>query len=228
MRGEREPNAASSDAGNAGHACITASTPWRNVWRAHVGQCTRAGDDAEGSGAAVPAGEGHPRHGTFDDITHAARRESVQRPVRPPDAMHGQGVSLLSRSPRFIGPKLPVDTALRNIASYAHLRGVVLTRRFGPMATIAPAALCRILRDAVMLTSDGRRLRAETMVRAIAMRILTAEGEPLVIPQVTLDVLRVFAAAARLAKDASLPGSPHGERARPASGDHERNCSLRR
>ena len=104
-----------------------------------------------------------------------------------------------------LAPHLPQAAARQNIASYAHLHGVVLTRKHRPAATIAPAALCRILREAIEATTEGRRERAETVVCSIAMRIIEAGGEPLAVPQVAIDVLRRLTLAARLA-DAAPAG----------------------
>jgi len=132
-------------------------------------------------------------------------------------------------TPHLPAVHLPASAARQNIASYAHLHGVVLTCRHKPVGTIAPAALCRILREAIEATTEGRRERAETVVRAIAARIAEARGEPLAIPQPALDVLRALTLAARLAT-AARAGPQIGGRspwtpdrpAREAVHDHER------
>jgi hypothetical protein len=103
------------------------------------------------------------------------------------------------RAPPLPSPLLPEAAARQNIASYAHLHGVVLTRKHAPVDAMAPATLCRILREAIEATTEGRRERAEMVVRSIAARIGHADGEPLAVPQVALDVLRRLTLAARLA-----------------------------
>jgi hypothetical protein len=117
------------------------------------------------------------------------------------------------RAPLVRPPLLPEAAARQNIASYVHLHGVVLTRTHTPVDTMAPAALCRILREAIAATTEGRRERAETVVRSIAARIGDADGEPLAVPQVALDVLRRLTLAARLASAAPQPSSALGAKA---------------
>ncbi len=124
----------------------------------------------------------------------------------------------MSMTRNMLAPNLPQAAARQNIASYVHLYGVVLTRKDKRVATIAPAALCRILREVIEATTEGRRERAETVVRSIALRIIEADGEPLAVPQAALDVLRRLTLAARLAK-----GAPAGLRIEGPS-----SCSLGR
>jgi hypothetical protein len=113
--------------------------------------------------------------------------------------LRSPGVVRATRGPLVRAPQLPQAAARQNIASYAHLHGVVLTRGHTPVGTLEPATLCRILREAIEATTEGRRERAETVVRSIAARIGQAGGEPLPVPQVALDVLRRLSLAARLA-----------------------------
>ncbi len=85
---------------------------------------------------------------------------------------------------------LPMRAARQNIASYVHLYGAAVTRFGEPIEPIAPAALCRVVRAALENTHEGRRERAETLVRALALSIITAEQRPLAVPRTAWDLLR--------------------------------------
>lgn len=102
-----------------------------------------------------------------------------------------QSAATEMRSPSlaFLTPPLPIRAARQNIASYAHLYGAVVTRYRVPIETIAPATLCRIIRNAVETAHEGRRERAETIVRTLALSIIGAEGEPLGVPRTAFDLL---------------------------------------
>jgi len=104
-------------------------------------------------------------------------------------AQQGAATEVRSPSLAFLTPPLPIRAARQNIASYAHLYGAVVTRYRVPIETIAPAALCRIIRNAVETAHEGRRERAETIVRTLALSIIGAEGEPLGVPRTAFDLL---------------------------------------
>ncbi len=103
-----------------------------------------------------------------------------------------QGALSATRSPalHFVPPRLPIRAARQNIASYVHLYGAEVTRYRTPIETVAPAALCRIIRNAVETAHEGRRERAETIVRALALSIITAECRPLGVPRTAFDLLK--------------------------------------
>ena len=103
-----------------------------------------------------------------------------------------QGTSTERRSPplHFVPPQLPIRAARQNIASYVHLYGAEVTRYRMPIEAVAPAALCRIIRNAVETAHEGRRERAETIVRALALSIITAECRPLGVPRTAFDLLK--------------------------------------
>ncbi|HKV00327.1 MAG TPA: hypothetical protein VJR58_33820 [Vineibacter sp.] len=134
--------------------------------------------DGEAARAVLGAADDLPR----DDSAAAADAADQDDPAATPPA----------RPPTlaYLAPLLPIRAARQNIASYAHLYGAVVTRYRTPIETIAPAALCRIIRTAVETTHEGRRERAETIVRALALSIIGAEGEPLGVPRTAFDLLK--------------------------------------
>jgi hypothetical protein len=112
-------------------------------------------------------------------------------------------------------PLLPMRAARQNIASYVHLHGAVMTRFGEPMEMIEPAALCRIIRTALETTHEGRLERAETVVRAIALSIITAERGPLPVPRTAFDLLKRLgrqSLVARHIRDAPCAASQDGPR----------------
>jgi len=135
-----------------------------------------------------------------DNVTSAAD-QAATIPARPPTLA-------------YLAPMLPIRAARQNIASYAHLYGAVVTRYRTPIETIAPAALCRIIRTAVEAAHEGRRERAETIVRTLALSIIGAEGEPLGVPRTAFDLLKRLSRQSLVARhvngvapdDPALPG----------------------
>ncbi len=95
------------------------------------------------------------------------------------------------QSVSYVNRVLPPDAARQNLASYAHLHGVVLTRGGEPAGTMSAARFCRILRAAVENSAGTRRLRAVTLVRRIAQS-LRGQGGPLCVPRAALNALRRY------------------------------------
>lgn len=95
------------------------------------------------------------------------------------------------QSVSYVNRVLPPDAARQNLASYAHLHGVVVMQGGAPVDTMSAARFCRILRAAVENSSGLRRLRAVTLVRRIAAS-LRGQGGPLCVPRPALNALRRY------------------------------------
>lgn len=88
---------------------------------------------------------------------------------------------------------MPIEAALQNIASAAHLRGVEVTNAGIVVGSLPAADLMRALRGAWTKTKDAehRGQRVEIIIRSVAARLM--QGGPVQIAGSSLGVLRSFA-----------------------------------
>lgn len=92
---------------------------------------------------------------------------------------------------------MPMEAALQNIASAAHLRGVVIMKNgVASDIPLTAADLMRALRGAWTKTqgSEQRAARAEVIIRSVAARL--QQGGPVQVVASSLGVLRSFAGIA--------------------------------